>query len=46
LKQQLNQAYAAQNAEDVDKIQKQIVSERARLEEEREAEKERVRRAK
>ena len=46
LKQQLNQAYAAQDAEDVDKIQKQIVSERARLEEEREAEKERVRRAK
>jgi hypothetical protein len=45
LKQQLNQAYAAQNAEDVEKIQKQIVSERARLEEEREVEKERVRRS-
>jgi len=45
LKQQLNQAYASQNAEDVEKIQKQIVSERTRLEEEREAEKERVRRS-
>lgn len=46
LKKQLNEAYAAQNAEEVDKIQKQIVSERARIEEDREAEKEQVRRAK
>ena len=35
-----------QKAEEVDKIQKQLVSERARLEEEREAEKEQVRRSK
>ena len=46
LKQQLNLAYAEQRAEEVDKIQKQLVSERARLEEEREAEKEQVRRSK
>lgn len=46
LKQQLNLAYAEQKAEEVDKIQKQLVSERARLEEEREAEKEQVRRSK
>jgi hypothetical protein len=46
LKKQLNEAYAAQNAEDVDKIQKQLVSERARIEEDRETEKESVRRSK
>jgi hypothetical protein len=46
LKQQLNLAYVEQKAEVVDKIQKQLVSERARLEEEREAEKEHVRRSK
>lgn len=46
MKQQLNLAYAEQKAEEVDKIQKQLVSERARLEEEREAEKEQVRRSK
>ncbi len=46
LKQQLDAAYAAQKAEDVEKIAKQLVSERARLEEEREDEKERVRRGK
>lgn len=46
LKKQLDEAWAAQNAEEVDKIKKQLVSERARLEEEREDEKERVRRAK
>jgi hypothetical protein len=46
LKQQLNLAYAEQKAEEVEKIQKQLVSERARLEEEREAEKDQVRRAK
>jgi hypothetical protein len=46
LKKQLNDAWAAQNAEETEKIQKQLASERARLEDEREAEKERVRRAK
>lgn len=46
LKKQLNDALAQQNADEYQKIQKQIVSERARLEEEREDEKERVRRAK
>ena len=46
LKKQLNEAYAARNAEEVDKIQKQLGSERARLEEEREVEKERVRKKK
>jgi hypothetical protein len=46
LKKQLDEAYAARKAEDVEKIQKQLVSERARLEEDRETEKERVRRAK
>jgi hypothetical protein len=46
LKKQLDEAYAARKAEDVEKISKQMVSERARLEEDREEEKERVRRAK
>jgi hypothetical protein len=46
LKKQLNDAYADQKAEEVIKIKQQIASERARLEEEREEEKERVRRAK
>jgi hypothetical protein len=46
LKKQLDEAYAAQKAEDVGKIQQQLVSERARIEEDREEEKERVRRAK
>jgi hypothetical protein len=46
LKKQLNEAYAAQKAEEVQKIKQQIVGERARLEEEREEEKERVRREK
>jgi len=46
LKKQLEEAWAAQKADDVDKIKKQLASERARLEEEREEEKERVRRAK
>lgn len=46
LKKQLNDAYADQKAEEVQKIKKQIASERARLEEEREDEKERVRRGK
>ena len=46
LKKQLDEAYAARKAEDVEKIKKQLVSERARLEEDREEEKERVRRGK
>jgi hypothetical protein len=43
LKERLDRAFATEKAEDVEKIQKQIVSERARLEEEREAEKDRIR---
>jgi hypothetical protein len=46
LKKQLNDAYADRKAEEVQKIKQQIASERSRLEEEREEEKERVRRAK
>ena len=46
LKKQLNDALADQKADEVEKIQKQIASERARIEEEREDEKERVRRQK
>ena len=46
LKKQLEEAWSAQKADEVEKIKKQVVSERARLEEEREEEKERVRRAK
>lgn len=45
LKKQLDEAYAAQNAEEVQKIDRQIADERARLEEEREAEKDQVRRS-
>jgi hypothetical protein len=44
LKQQLQTALAARNLEEADKIRQQVVNEKARLEEEREAEKERVRR--
>jgi hypothetical protein len=43
LKQQLEGALAAGNAEELEKIKKQIASERARLEEDREAEKNKVR---
>jgi hypothetical protein len=43
LKQQLEQALAGRNADEVDKVRKQIASEKARLEEDREAEKDRVR---
>jgi hypothetical protein len=43
LRQQLEQALAARNADEVDKVRKQIASEKTRLEEEREAEKDRVR---
>lgn len=44
LKKQLDEVLAAQKFEEVEKIRKQLVSERARFEEDREAEKERVRR--
>jgi hypothetical protein len=43
LKQRLEQALSGRDADEVDKIKKQIASEKARLEEDREAEKERVR---
>ncbi|HVU34025.1 MAG TPA: hypothetical protein VHE61_11360 [Opitutaceae bacterium] len=43
LKQQLDAAFAAQKLDDAEKIKQQIASERARLEEDRETEKERVR---
>ena len=46
LKKQLDEAYAAEKFEDAEKIKQQISSERARLDEEREAEKDRVRREK
>ncbi len=45
LKQQLDQAFAAQKADEIEKIKKQIAGERARLEEDKEAEKEKVRRS-
>jgi hypothetical protein len=45
LKKQLNEALAAGKADEYEKIQQQLVNERARIEEEREEEKERVRRA-
>ena len=44
LKKQLDEAYTAQKAEEVTKIQKQLAHERARIDEERDEEKERVRR--
>jgi hypothetical protein len=43
LKQRLDEALAADKADDADKIKKQLVQEKARLEEEREAEKEKIR---
>jgi hypothetical protein len=46
LKKQLDEAFAAQKFDDAEKIKQQLSSERARIEEEREAEKEQVRRAK
>lgn len=46
LKQQLDAALGAQNFDEADKIRKQAAGEKARLEEEREEEKERVRRGK
>ena len=44
LKQQLEAALAAEKFDDADKVRKQMAGEKARLEEEREAEKEKVRR--
>lgn len=46
LKQQLNGALADRKLDEADKIRQQIAGEKARLEEEREDEKERVRRKK
>jgi hypothetical protein len=43
LKQQLNQALAAGDGDEAPKVRKQASSEKARLEEDRESEKERVR---
>jgi hypothetical protein len=45
LKQRLEAALRSQQAEEMDKISKQLASEKARLEEDREAEKDRVRKA-
>ncbi len=43
LKKQLNEALVGGEADEVDKIRQQIAAEKSRIEEEREAEKERVR---
>ena len=43
LKQALNRALSEQNADEADKVRKQLASERVRLEEERDQEKEAVR---
>lgn len=43
LKKQLDDAYAEQKFEEAEKIKQQLANERARFEEEKEAEKERVR---
>ncbi len=43
LKKQLDEMLAAQKFDEIQKIKKQLVSERARIEEDREAEKDRVR---
>ena len=45
LRKQLDDALAAQNLEESEKIRRQMAAERARIEEEREEEKERVRRS-
>lgn len=45
LKQQLETALADGKAEEIEKVRKQIASERARIEDDRDAEKERVRRS-
>ena len=44
LKKQLNDAYAAQKPDEAAKVQQQLASERTRIEEERDEEKDRVRR--
>jgi hypothetical protein len=44
LKKQLDEVLAAQKFDEIEKIKQQLASERARIEEDREAEKERVRR--
>ncbi|MEY4939150.1 MAG: hypothetical protein RIQ93_885 [Verrucomicrobiota bacterium] len=46
LKKQVEEALAAQKFEDVEKIKQQLASEKARFEEEKEAEKDHVRRKK
>lgn len=46
LKKQLDDALGAQNFDEADKIRKQMAGEKSRIEEEREDEKERVRRGK
>ena len=46
LKKQVEEALAAQKFEDVEKIKQQLSSEKARLDEEKEAEKDRVRKKK
>ncbi len=46
LKQSLAAATAAQNLDEIEKLQRQLAAERSRIEEEREDEKERVRRNK
>jgi hypothetical protein len=46
LKKQLDDVLAAQKFDEVEKIQKQLVSERTRFDEDREAQKERVRKSK
>jgi hypothetical protein len=46
LKKQLEEALSAQKLEDYEKIKQQLASERARIEDDREAEKERIRRGK
>ncbi|MEN9634113.1 MAG: hypothetical protein RL077_2517 [Verrucomicrobiota bacterium] len=45
LKKQLDEAFAAQKPEEIDKIKSQLGSERARLDDDRESEKERARKA-
>lgn len=44
LKKQLDEAFAAQNPDEAEKIRQQLASERVRITEEREEEKDRVRR--
>jgi Spy/CpxP family protein refolding chaperone len=43
LKKQLDEAFAAEKFDDAEKIKQQLASERARIDEERETEKERIR---